>query len=353
MFSALLVCVTCLAADPPAAASVGISEQDERPGRLRRGQSQDGPRSRCPRPHGTLVRVARSCTPSGSSTWRSPFLTDPAHATARGLLGLVDVPRPVAIARGDSRRALGRRNHECRPGRIQWPARPHGQLRRRSLEDRHVVRAARPQARSHRPPDDGHAARPGPRGRLEAPWLQETRTALGHRRTTGRRESRGGSAEERPTSTGRRCWPGCGAGWKTSRGRPTATKALEAITDPRAVPSVWATFAGGKASASKGRRTTPRADRFAGLDAGTGAPGRRQRFGRGARARRSGHFAAATREKSRHSACPPARPGARSRSDPLPLSPCSRSDGTRSARPVSCSSRAHVTIFSGLTRSMN
>ena len=29
-------------------------------------------------------------TPNDSSTWRSPFLTDPAHATARGLLGLVE-----------------------------------------------------------------------------------------------------------------------------------------------------------------------------------------------------------------------------------------------------------------------
>ena len=136
--------------------------------------------------------------PTPTSAWRSgakpmaldserlkhlaiAVLTEPAHATARGLLGLVAFRGRWQSPEAIRDRLAAEETTSATLAEYNRRARPHGQFRRRSLEDRAVVRAAGAQARGHRPPDDGHAARPRPRGRLEATRVQETRTALGHR----------------------------------------------------------------------------------------------------------------------------------------------------------------------------
>ena len=106
-------------------------------------------------------------------------------------------------------------------------------------------------------------------------------------------------------------------------------------------------------AAPEARRAASRADRFAGLDASAGDPGRRESNPAKYAASPSRRCAAAIRGKSRPSwlaFC------ATSSSIVIRSSTtisCNRSVGTRSARWVTCSSAARSTMFSGPTPSMN
>ena len=248
MFSAILVCAACATLDPSEAVAGPRVEPETM-------AAYEAARARAGRDADAHVRLALWCEAHGLEAERLKHLaiavlTDPTHAAARGLLGLVAYrggwhsPEAVSAQIGPTRRCGG-------PRLVQCPPRPHGQLRRRPLEAGAVVRATG--ARSPRRPRTSTRVvqlEPGPRGRLEAPGLPQAGPALGHRRAARRREGRGRGAEGgRPALAAA---PVPVAGWIGDKARELElVEALATVTDPRAVPSVWAMFGRGKASHQK------------------------------------------------------------------------------------------------------
>ena len=119
-------------------------------------------------------------------------LTDPAHATRPRPAGPGRVPRPVAIARGDSRQARSRRKRRAppwpstTPGEPAWAIPPTLTGSMAMWCEQHGLK---PEATAHLT----MVTQLDPR--REAAWkrlgYKKQGGALGHRRTTGRREGRG------------------------------------------------------------------------------------------------------------------------------------------------------------------
>ena len=123
MFPAVLVCMACLAADPATAASIGSQSKTTDLTLYKEARAKIG--------HGAdaHVRMALWCESHGLDSERLKHLaiavlTDPAHATARGLLGLVAFRGQWQSPEAITRQARGRPNRERRSGRIQPPAAP-------------------------------------------------------------------------------------------------------------------------------------------------------------------------------------------------------------------------------------
>ena len=191
--------------------------------------------------------------PSGSSTSAWRFLSDPANALARGLLGLVEYQgkwqRPDEISKAvqdDPERKARVKEYLQRRAKTPERAEDHQKLalwcEQNGLKDQAI-------AHFHQ------AIRLDPS--REVAWKH-----LGYKKVGGRwqkpeavaaGQGRGPTSSRRRTSTGRRfsrklrtnLWS------KDKAKRAEAETALAQITDRRAVPMVWATFGMGDAALQK------------------------------------------------------------------------------------------------------
>ena len=269
------------------------------------------------------VRLALWCESHGLEAERLKHLAiavlaDPSHATARGLMGLVAYrggwrsPEAVSAQVGSDREyAAALASYNGRRARMGDSA------------DAHWKMALWCEQQGLKPEATAHLTRvvqlePG----REAAWKH-----LGYRKQ-GRRwvtdeQLAAEKAEAEAQKEADRHWPPILSRWRGWIGDKTRevelAEALATVTDPRAVPSVWATFGRGKASHQKaavqllGQIDSPDSTR------GPGPAGPRRQVARGAG---QGHADAPRPRPARHRlaagrAAP--RPRARPRPDPLPL----------------------------------
>jgi len=249
MFPALLVCVACLTAEPPAAASVGSSTRTSdltlyNEARAGLGRGADA-----------HVRMALWCEARGLESERLKHLaiavlTDPAHATARGLLGLVAFrgqwQSPQAIhekLEADETMSAALAEYNGRRARMANSADAHWKIAMWCEQ-----RGLKPEATAHLTMvtqlDPGR----------EAAWKRLGYKKQGWRWVTDRQLA-AEKAESDARTTADKYWKVLLArlrsGLEDRSKQAEATKALQTITDPRAVPSVWTTFARGKASSQQ------------------------------------------------------------------------------------------------------
>ncbi len=244
MFSALLVCTACLAFDQPATVATESPGISGARGAYLDAKSQLG---RSPDDH---VRLALWCEAHRMETERQKHLTiavlkDPAHATARGLLGLVAFGggwhSPEAIGsklEGDQSQKALRAEYNALRARMGNSADAHWKLALWSERQ-----GLKPQANAHL------VAVTQLDPARDAAW-----TRLGYRRQSGRWVTDGQVAAEKAEADEQRKadkhWMTALTRWRNELDDPArraeATQALSGVFDPRAVPSVWAVFATGK-----------------------------------------------------------------------------------------------------------
>ena len=218
MFPAILVSVACLAGEPGAAPNVGSQSKTSDLTAYEETRAKMG---RGPDAH---VRMAIWCEAHGLNSERLKHLaiavlTDPAHATARGLLGLVAFrgqwQSPEAICEkleADETASAALAEYNGRRARMGNSADSHWKIAVWCEQQ-----GLKPEATAHLT----MVTQLDPR--REAAWKR-----LGYRKQGGAGPPRNSSPprrprrklRRRPTSAGRRCWPSCGAGWTTSRSRP-------------------------------------------------------------------------------------------------------------------------------------
>jgi len=245
MFPALLVCVACLAAEPPAAASVGSPSKTSdlalyHEARARLGRGADA-----------HVRMALWCEAHGLYSERLEHLaiavlTDPAHATARGLLGLVAFrgqwQSPEAIhdkLEVDETTSAARDEYIGRRARMGNSADAHWKIAMWCEQQ-----GLKPEATAHltivTQLDPGR----------EAAWKRLGYKKQGRRWVTDLQLAAEKAEAEAQKKADKR-WTTLLAKLRSrlddKSKQADVTKALEGISDPRAVPTVWASFAAGKA----------------------------------------------------------------------------------------------------------
>ena len=318
MFSALLVCTACLAFDQPATVateSPGISGIQ---GAYLDAKSQLG---RSPDDH---VRLALWCKAHRMETERLKHLTiavlkDPAHATARGLLGLVAFGggwhSPEAIGSRSSRPTRA----SLRFARIttlfvrEWKTRatPTGNLALWCEQQ-----GLKPQATAHL---------------VAVTQLDPARDAAWTHLASGANPARwvtdGQIAAEKAEADDQRKadkhWMTVLTRWRNELDDPArrgeATQALSGVFDPRAVRFGLGRLRHWKTIASEDRGPGARADRFDVVDSRALNPGRHERVRRGPKHRDPDAPHAQPARRRILARCPAARSGARWRSHSLPL----------------------------------
>jgi hypothetical protein len=245
MFSAILVSVACVALEP----SGGVAGRRVEPEAM---AAYEAARAKAGRDAEAHVRLALWCEAHGlqAERWRHlaiAVLADPAHATARGLLGLVAYrggwrsPEDVSARIGsDASYSAALASYNGRRARMADSADAHWRL------------ALWCEQQGLKPEATAHLTRvtqldPG----REAAWKR-----LGYRRQGGRWVTDEQLADEKAEAEARkradRHWTPIltrWRGWIGDKARQVAlTEALATVSDPRAVPSVWATLGRGKAS---------------------------------------------------------------------------------------------------------
>ena len=260
MLCALVVCTALAATDGstgPSATADDLAAYQE--ARSRAGRDADA-----------QVKLALWCEARGLKAERlshlaAAILTDPSHAAARGLMGLVAYggrwERPEAVGervKADSELAAKLAEYNARRDAIAATAEAHWHLAL-WCEREGLARGRRP-FRHRRP------ARPVPRRRLAEARLRQQGRPLDHRGPARRRACRGPRPEARRQAVARPA----GAVSRQARQSPHPTRgrtALAKVDDPYAVPSVWAVFGVGDAAHQTvavqvlGQIATPRSSR--------------------------------------------------------------------------------------------
>ena len=243
MYSAILVCSACV--------SLGASTDASGP-RVESGTmaAYEAARSRAGRDADAHVRLALWCESHGleSERWKHlaiAVLADPAHATARGLMGLVTYrgawrsPDAVRDQVGsDPEYASALATYNGRRARMADTADAHWKL---SLWcEQHGLK---PEATAHL--TRVVQLEPG----REAAWRRLGYRKLGRRWVTDEQIA-AETAEARAQKDADRHWEPILArlrGWIGDKSKESElTAALGTITDPRAVPLVWSMFSRGK-----------------------------------------------------------------------------------------------------------
>jgi hypothetical protein len=246
MAAALLVWLACLAAGPAAASSAGS------PSNANDLALYEAARARMGRGADAQVRMALWCEAHGLDSERLKHLTiavltDPAHATARGLLGLVAFrghwQTPEAIRNQlevDQTAGAALAEYNSRRARMSNSADSHWRM---ALWCQH--HGLEPEAAAHL----SMVTQLDPR--REAAWSR-----LGYRRQGGRwvtpEQLTAENAEIAAQKKADKHWANRLAKLRSrlddKSKKADVTQALAGIFDPRAVPSVVAIFAAGKAS---------------------------------------------------------------------------------------------------------
>jgi len=249
MFPALLVSLACLTAEPPAAASVGSPSKTSdltlySEARARLGCGADA-----------HVRMALWCEARGLDSERLKHLaiavlTDPAHATARGLLGLVAFrgqwQSPQAIhdqLEADETTSAALAEYNGRRARMGNSADSHWKIAM-WCEQQGLMSEATAHLTVVTQLDPGR----------EAAWKRLGYKKQGRRWVTDLQLAAEKAEAEAQKKADKR-WTTLlfrlRSGLENKSRQAEATKALREVTDPRAVPSVCKTFAAGKASGQK------------------------------------------------------------------------------------------------------
>jgi hypothetical protein len=244
MFSAILVCAACATLEPSETAA-GVPVKPEAMA------SYEAARAKAGREADAHVRLALWCEAHGLEAERLKHLAiavlaDPAHATARGLMGLVAYrggwcsPEAVSVQIGsDPAYAAALASYNGRRARMADSADAHWKL------------ALWCEQQGLKPEATAHLARVV---QLE-PGREAARKRLGYRKQ-GRRwvtdeQLAAEKAEAEAQKEADRHWTPLLTRWRgwigdTAR-RTELTEALATVADPRAVPSVWATLGRGEA----------------------------------------------------------------------------------------------------------
>ena len=244
MFSAFLLTLAMLGADDPAVTTQAASGPQ-----LKVYQAESAKAGKTADAH---IRLALWCEAHGLTAERLKHLSlavlyDPANTLARGLMGLVGYhgkwDRPDVVGRqiqdDPAHQALVR---EYLDRRARTPDKAEAQMKlaawceEKGLKDQATGSLQR-----------GDSAGPVARGGLEASGLQEAGQAVGSSPKRSRPRSRRPRTRRRRTSTGSRnsknCVTDCAS--KDAAKRAKAEQGLTEVTDPRAVPMIWALFVRG------------------------------------------------------------------------------------------------------------
>ncbi len=219
MFSAVLVCATCLAAEPGAAPNLGFQSKKNDLTIYEHTKAKIG------RGADAHVRMALWCEAHGLSSERLKHLmiavlTDPSHTTARGLLGFVTFrghwQSPDAISgnlAADENLSATLAEYNRRRAHVDNSADSHWKIA--MWCEQHGLK---PEATAHLmmvvhldPSRETVWKRLGYRKQGGAGPLQTNWPSRRRRRTLKRRQ----------TSAGRLSWPGCGTRLTTSQSSPT------------------------------------------------------------------------------------------------------------------------------------
>ena len=246
MFSALLVCVACLGSEPANLAAAGSPSNAPALAAYQQAREKVG------RDADAHVRLALWCENHGLSSERLKHLTiavltDPAHARARGLLGLVAF-RGRWQSPEEIRKKL-QADEASSASLAEYKAR---RARMRNSADAHLKIAIWCEEHGLKPEATAHLTvatqlDPG----LDAAWKR-----LGYKKHGSRWITDPQLAERKAESEARskadKYWTTVLArlrsGLEDESKRAEAAKTLQGITDPSAVPAVWAIFAGGNMS---------------------------------------------------------------------------------------------------------
>jgi hypothetical protein len=248
MFSAMLICAVCAAVEPSDVVAGTAIEPDAR-------AAYEAARARAGRDADAHVRLALWCEAHGLEAERLKHLAiavlaDPAHATARGLMGLVAFrggwrsPEAVSVQVGsDAIYAAALAEYNGRRARMADSADAHWQMALWCEQ-----RGLKPEATAHL----SRVVELEPR--RAAAWER-----LGYRKYRGRwvtdEQVAAERAEARAQKEADRHWPPILAHWRGWIGDKAKVfelaEALAGVTDPRAVPSVWEAFGRGKAPHQK------------------------------------------------------------------------------------------------------
>jgi hypothetical protein len=248
MFSAMLICAVCATVEPSDVVAAARVESDAR-------AAYEAARADAGRNADAHVRLALWCEAHGMEAERlkhlaMAVLADPAHATARGLMGLVafgggwQSPEAVSVhVSSDATYAAALAEYNGRRARMADSA------------DAHWKMALWCEQRGLKPEATAHLSRvvqlePG----RDAAWEH-----LGYRKHAGRWLTDEQFAAERAEALAQkeadRHWPPIFAQWRRWIGDKTRefelAEALATVTDSRAVPSVWEAFGRGKAAHQK------------------------------------------------------------------------------------------------------
>ncbi len=224
-------------------------------------KSKAGKSARRPRSAGSLVRGAR---PDGRAG-QAPVPCGPLRSLERAGTwadGPGRPPRQMGTARSGRREDSERSGPTGLDPRVPGAPRHAGPQAGRPVEARGLVR---PEWFEGASPGSLQRDDPARSSRKKTPgdiWVTKNKGAVGsspRRRRARRREA---EQQKRPTSNGSRGCSGCGTAWKarTRRGEPRPEQELAEVTDPRAVPMIWAVFV------SRNERSQLAADPDAGSD---------------------------------------------------------------------------------------
>ena len=249
MFSAAFVCVACLAAGPPAAVAAETLSQQAALAAYNEASAKLSPG---PDAH---VRLALWCERHGLESERLKHLAiavlkDPAHATARGLIGLVSFRgewhSPEAIRdklQADLKKSATLAEYHARRARMDDSADAHWKLalwcKQHGLESEATVHLTIVTQL-----DPGR----------EAAWKRLGFKRHGNRWITdeqGAAEKAEAEAQRKAEKHWKALLSRSRSGLEDELRRKAATETLEGVTDPRAVSSIWATFAAGRAAQQK------------------------------------------------------------------------------------------------------